>query len=350
MSKMQDGNKTSTNERKIFLEAWIIIILYLAITLPIHFCVPAFSWYWLTFGLIFLIVLLGMVCYKAIIVNKMNLNAEQQKRLNRVLGIYILKLWLADFVYMTAFNHWLVPTYILGIIFIIVLFNSLVNSFLGKRNNNSFLNFCLASDLIIGVALTIYLIYIIPENMSNLRNIVTTIVAAVYGGLLTLAGVAWTIRRQDEIHKEEEIKKAKPLFTFRTVNNPDFSALGKMICFDDNEEQLPCRLTVIIENSECSTFTLERVFHDNKWFNTVINKIVLPNAQVYLDLRFENITKFILEVKDALGNFYYYELKVLSLNGKDKEGYFIHTLKELKEIKRGDVILQELIREKNEND
>lgn len=63
----------------------------------------------------------------------------------------------------------------------------------------------------IGIALTIYLIYITP-TVNNLQSIVTTIIAAIYGGLLTLVGVAWTIRKQDEIRRDDEKKRFKPHF------------------------------------------------------------------------------------------------------------------------------------------
>jgi hypothetical protein len=46
-----------------------------------------------------------------------------------------------------------------------------------------------------------------------LQTIVTTIIAAVYGGLLTLVGVAWTIQRQNQEKKNEEIKKFRPVLS-----------------------------------------------------------------------------------------------------------------------------------------
>ena len=57
-------------------------------------------------------------------------------------------------------------------------------------------------DFVLGVGLSIYLIYIIPNE--GLQNIIIPIVSAVYGGLLTLVGVAWTIKKSDSDRKQEE--------------------------------------------------------------------------------------------------------------------------------------------------
>ena len=63
--------------------------------------------------------------------------------------------------------------------------------------------------------MTVYLIYLIPEK--ELQAIILTIVAALYGGLITLVGVAWTIKKSDKDRKADEILKkadeeAKPLY------------------------------------------------------------------------------------------------------------------------------------------
>lgn len=321
MSNTQENDKFLTKERKIYLETWIIIAIYLAIALPIHFYVPAFSWHWFTFGLIFLIIPLGLICSKTFFVNKMNLTAEQQKKFNQALGIGMLKLWLADFVYMTAFNHWLIPTYILGIIVLIIVFNSLVNAFLGKRDNNSFLNFCLAADLIIGIALTIYLIYIIPENTGNLQNIITTIVAAIYGGLLTLVGVAWTIKKSDEDRRIDEIKKFRPVFNL--MNDKEYESVlipfnelvsNDQFSFEKIEGELYYIKVFAIRNTSFSEFYLcglrinkNEVRFDDEYYITrdKTYSIDFQYKPFYFTAKINEID---LEVEDLLGNKYYAKL------------------------------------------
>ncbi len=75
---------------------------------------------------------------------------------------------------------------------------SLTIAFLRKSDKNTVLDFSLIFDFLFGIGLTIYLIYLIPNTLTNLQTIVTAIVAAIYGGLLTLVGVAWTIRHSDK--------------------------------------------------------------------------------------------------------------------------------------------------------
>ena len=87
-----------------------------------------------------------------------------------------------------------------------------------KKNIVSTVSFII--DVICLLALIVYLIYLIP-NDENLQDIVLAIIAAVVGGALALAGVAWTIKdgnkqRQEELQrvenerKEEERKKYRP--------------------------------------------------------------------------------------------------------------------------------------------
>lgn len=58
------------------------------------------------------------------------------------------------------------------------------------------------------MASLVFLIFKIPDE--SLRNILTAIVGAVLTGLITLVGVAWTIRHANEEKNIEEIKKNKP--------------------------------------------------------------------------------------------------------------------------------------------
>ncbi len=177
-------------------------------------------------------------------------------------------------------------------------------------------------------------IYFIPDE--KLSDILLAVFAAVSGGALTLAGVAWTIKRQDELKREEERKKAKPNFTFRMVNDPNYNVAEELVCFDDNFGKFKCRASAFIVNSDGSTFSLERIYHDNKWYDFVCNKIVLPKAQVYIDFNFNYFEPLILEVKDVLGNKYHYELKVLILmkekNLDPKNQVVAHTLREIREL------------------
>ena len=125
--------------------------------------------------------------------------------------------------------------------------------------------------------------------------------------------------------------------------NPLDNITGKKVCFDDNFVQYPCNVTAEIENSDQSVFSIEKVYHDNKWWTVEGNKIVLPNKVVIFDFNFStDVNNLFMEVKDTLGNSYYYEIKVLNINfvslkSGDKNPYK-HTIRELKEISLEEII------------
>ena len=69
---------------------------------------------------------------------------------------------------------------------------NLARTFTYPKAKTGFLRWGLLQDFIVGVGLSIYLIYIIPNT--KVKEIVIPIIAAIYGGLITLVGVAWTIQ------------------------------------------------------------------------------------------------------------------------------------------------------------
>lgn len=79
-----------------------------------------------------------------------------------------------------------------------------------SMQKNIFRTFSFVLDALSLLALIIYLIYLIP-NDKNLQDIVLAIVASVVGGALTLAGVAWTIKKSDKDRKEDDKKKYRPI-------------------------------------------------------------------------------------------------------------------------------------------
>ncbi len=193
-------------------------------------------------------------------------------------------------------------------------------------------------DLLVGVGLSVYLIYVIPDE--KLRNVVIAIVAALYGGILTLVGVSWTIRHSDKERKNEEKQKAKPIFTYNILTEELKDIRTKKVCFDvaENEIEYECHVVAEIENSDHALFEVKRVFHDGKWNEIEGNTVILPNKTVYFDFRFnDDVSNLFLEVKDGLDNSYYYEIKVLSLNllprvVQSSNKGLLHTIRELKEI------------------
>ena len=202
----------------------------------INYYDTGYNWYWFVFALIALSIPIGCVTVKVWAESKNTYSTEQVKAANVSLGKYIMFYWLLDLFYMACFNQWLVLQFVFGGLAMLIVFYSLTVAFLSEIKTNKWL---LLTDFLLGIGLTVYLIYIIPN--SSLQEILIPIISAVYGGLLTLVGVAWTIKsnnkdrkadleRIENERKEEERKKAKPLFTFNMFDHIPSTKDGRKIC------------------------------------------------------------------------------------------------------------------------
>lgn len=291
--------------------------------------------WWIIFAALIVLIPVGFGYFGVLCTKKFNPNEQQKKNMNITLSKCTLLFWLYDLLFMAIFNQWRVMIYIFGLLSIVIIFTNVICVFLSE---NKLLNKMISFDLLVGVGLSVYLIYLLPDE--QLKTIVTAVVAALYGGILTLVGVAWTIRHSDKERKDEEKKKAKPIFTFNMVLEEIKDIRTKKVCFDVAENEIEYKFHVVaeIENSDHSLFEVKRVFHDGKWNEIEGNTVVLPNKSVYFDFRFNyDVNNLFLEVKDGLDNSYYYEIKVLSLNllpgvvrNLNKE--LLHTIREIKEI------------------
>ena len=290
---------------------------------------------WIIFVVLLLFIPVGFGYFGVLCTKKFNPDEQQKKNMKATLGKGTLLFWLYDLLFMAIFNQWRVMIYIFGLLSIVIIFTNIIGVFLSE---NELLNKMIPFDLLVGAGLSVYLIYILPNK--QLKTIVTVVVAALYGGILTLVGVAWTIRHSDKERKDEEKKKAKPIFTFNMVLDEIKDIRTKKVCFDvaDNGIEYECHVVAELENSDHALFEVKRVFHDGKWNGVEGNTVVLPNKTVYFDFRFnDDVNNLFLEVKDGLDNSYYYEIRVLFLNllpgivqSSNKE--LLHTIREIKEI------------------
>ena len=175
-------------------------------------------------------------------------------------------------------------------------------------------------DVLSLLALIIYLIYLIPD--CNLQNVVLTIIGAVISGALTLAGVAWTIRRQNDDRKEEERKRYKPVFHFNVWKDNEIVGVGIDKTFLDipqeweNDVDKNLRRNYIIPfaftNSEFSAWYFCGLKINGKSIEAkggvFIDKnksLVLYIPDIYLETE---ICEMKLMVSDLLGNDYEFEL------------------------------------------
>lgn len=286
-------------------------------------------WQWLIFVLIFILIPIGLIQLKNFALKTKQYSHKEIQKAEQKMVMSGLFYWTCDFFYMTIIINNLIWQFILGGLIMIILFYNLSKAFI---NGNYLFNFLLIIDFIIGISLTIYLIYIIPNQ--DLQNIIIPIVSAVYGGLLTLVGVAWTIRKSDTDKQKEEEKKAKPLFTYIQIfKAPKLKDVSKSCIPEDLEKEYFCDIYFELENSNRSAFTIKRIKHDNKWFEMENNIVVLPSDKILMSFRFNEPFNIFMEVEDSLQKYYYYRISVLSLNKTAEDNvHFLHTIRGLKEV------------------
>lgn len=253
-------------------------------------------WQWLIF-IIIIIVTPFAVAYVGVCVKRKNkLTKEQEKAVAVNVIKFVLFYWLADLFYMSFIIDSMSCKYIFGgLILLIVLYN-LTMSFLSSTKKDALQRVGLLQDFVVGMGLTIYLIYIIPGKQveingvvtvdNSLRDIITTIVAALYGGLFTLVGVAWTIRKGDKDRKEdlmriekerkeEDRRKYSPVFSVVNKNIDmekrvfialdDVENIDKIVIQSDDTDNI--RLQPIrIENSSKVEFYVYGFLFDDEFY------------------------------------------------------------------------------------
>ena len=314
-------------KRNIFL---ILLCLYILASILLFCFVEGFTVLWFIFGLIFIIIPIGIFNFAMQGLQRSNVFFVYGIIINKNTWISVFYLWLYDIFYMFIFNQWKIGIWIFGLIILIIDIVCLVNTFLGKKKViKKFIPF----DLLIAIGIAVYLIYIIPDIF--LREIITTISAAFFGGLLTLVGVAWTIRhnaeerelaerKRDEEMKLEEKKKYRPVFN---VYHPHVSNLPEHVgVFCDEfidmdsliyvraENKTNCCIIEItnflIENTDFTAFYFRGIKINSKLYERSANLFVKKDAYLYccfnnhkLHLK-EQLQNIYIVVEDLLGNVY----------------------------------------------
>ena len=315
-------------------------------------------WKWLIFALIIIIVPFGVGGFSLYVKKKNKLTQEQEKTMYFNMAKYWLFYWLCDLFYMSFIIDSISCKYIFGgFILLIVLYN-LTMSFLSSTKKDALQRVGLLQDFVVGLGLTIYLIYIIPGKQveingvvtvdDSLRDIITTIVAAVYGGLLALIGVAWTIRKGDKDRKEdlmriekerkeEDRRKYSPVFSVVNKNIDmkkcviialdDVENIDKIVIQSDDTDNI--RLQPIrIENSSKVEFYVYGFLFDGVFYATQEKYLIKKDygfcVYFYDDLSFTCEHKMAICVEDLIENKYKAELngivenKTLYIRGNKK--------------------------------
>lgn len=156
--------------------------------------------HWIAFWIILTFLLLLLAWSIFLIIrqkrNKAQLTQNDFKRIE--MSIYYL---LVDFFYLACFNDWLIWIFIFGGVVILVEFISITEAFMISVTKNKIPKVLFILDIMLCLGVTIYLIYVIPNE--QFQTIILTMTSAVYGGFVTLLGVAWTIKMTQKDRQED---------------------------------------------------------------------------------------------------------------------------------------------------
>lgn len=300
-------------------------------------------WYWISFSVVFLFIPIGLASLSVYFQHKNDIvmTPELKKHRGEVIAKYTLIYWIFDLFYMACFIDNDICKYVFGCLLVAMMFMNSAMVFLQKNNSSTFEKYLLLLDFLIAIGISIYLLYIVPDK--DLQTILITVVSCIFGGMFTLLGVAWTIRKSDADRKETEKAKAKPYFTFNKLNKEPNITEAKCSFVVFGEENRGCSAYTELENSNMSVIKLSRIRHDGEWYELEANTVLLPGNKTILNFRFDNLLNIYLEVSDIFGNPYYYRISVLVLNAPSSDGKIFHTVRGIDEVKFEDI-------EKNERE
>ena len=187
------------------------IVVIFSSAFLINYYDTAYTWWWAAFVLVALFLPIFVFGMRSFLKKEKEYTEDQIKTSLKVCWKYVGFYWLMDLFYMAIFNYWtadeqsqtlwLTLQFVFGGLAMVYIFYNLTRAFLSNAQKHWW---GLLQDFLWGIAITVYLIFLIPD--SALQTIVMTIIAAIYGGLLTLVGVAWTIKDTNEKRKEDLVR------------------------------------------------------------------------------------------------------------------------------------------------
>ena len=285
-------------------------------------------WRWLIFWSVIVIFPIAFYNLACIAKRGRNLTEKQKKILAANAIKYTLFYWFCDLFFMSFIIDNLVCKFIFGGLVVLIVLYNLSMAFLKQtvKNGNKLLKLGLLQDFVVGIGMSIWLIYLIPD--SDLQTIAMTMVAAVYGGLFTLVGVAWTIRKGDKDRKEdlqrlenerkeEERRKYSPVFSVVNKNIDmekcvfialdDVENIDKIVIQSDDTDNI--RLQPIrIENSSKVEFYVYGFLFDDEFYAApekfLIKKDYYFVVHFLKALRFARNYEISLCIEDLIENKY----------------------------------------------
>ncbi len=241
--KAQD--KTNPKEtRKSFAKACSVLCrIYLPLVMSGIFTVLNYStgydWYWFGFSTFIESMIFGSIAMFIYGLKDENRTDEEKVHALGVISTKVLFFTFVDFFYIAIAKAIVWAQYVTGGLIILYIFTDMSNVFRPNRTQSTS-KILLCIEFLIGVGVSIYLIVQISDQ--TLRDALITIVSAIFGGLLTLLGVAWTIQNEARQKRKEEQNRICPIIInkdgkIRSVkNNCIEGEKGTTLCFSSNTD------------------------------------------------------------------------------------------------------------------
>lgn len=258
-------------------------------------------WYeWLIFAIFFLLIPIAVANLKLISEKRANPTEEQKKNANLFCGFLMFFYWLCDLFYMAFILDSLALKFVFGGLIMLIIFYNLSKAFISGASH---FKWGLIQDFVVGVGMSIYLIYIIPCD--DLKDVVIPIVSAVYGGLITLVGVAWTIKKADNDKKEDSIKNATPYLQVNNYKRNEV-ACNKVVIVEetDGKSYYP-----ILLNNIGAELCIVKYVKSNGIYIPVENAHLAPADTIRFDFHLKATTLESIIVSDRLSNYYKFEFQ-----------------------------------------
>ena len=288
---------TSINKKYANLENAAFVIAMLLIfggIFIIKTYETSFTWYWYAFVLVAVLAFYATIALAIISWEKSDKGDSAKKKIVILSAKAISYLWLTDLFYMSFIVNSLLLRLIIGIIILTIILASLAVAFLSNSQSPKWL---LIIDFLYGIGLTIYLIYIIPEKYTNLQTIVTAIIAAVYSGLLTLVGVAWTIRKGDKDRKDDlerrDKERREDLERIDRERREDLERIDKERTEEERKKYKPFFIAGEYCNDKNIKIIVKSDFIENESFSFVFNeKCTKPYVMKQWSINNTNLNSF----------------------------------------------------------
>lgn len=283
-----------------------------------------YNWLWVIFGVVAIYTVLFFLSLLSYNLKHRELTKEERQKNSIHVVKYILLYWLFDLTYMGIFNDWFWTTFICGTLAVTFVFYNLALAFFNVVES---LKGLLLLELLFSMGTAVYLIYMIPND--TLQSIIVTIVASIFGGLFTLLGVAWTIKKGEADRKEDERKKNIPYMKVvhgikvssevcaRIHKGIDLRNIKELEKVNGNTLYIITIQDCIMKNISESNVILQGMVFDNKRYD-FSERVILEKGEVCNIRTTDNYSISVpnlestlnLIVKDTMDNVYSIECKL----------------------------------------